>query len=100
VATSEYAAILGIPVAYLGLGYALFVVACAAGWWLRADRRVLLAAYGSLLLATLFAACLTYLELFVIEAICPWCVGYALSVVVALVIAGVAMARTSRAADG
>ena len=100
VATSEYSAILGIPVAYLGLTYSLVLVACAAAWWLRADRRVLLAAYGSLLLAALFAAYLTYLELFVIEAICPWCVAYAISVVVALVTAGLALARTSHAPAG
>ena len=95
VATSEYSAILGIPVAFLGLAYSLLVVALAAAWWLRADRRVLLAAYGSLLLATLFAAWLPYLELFVIEAICPWCVAYAITVVLGLVVAGLAMVRTS-----
>ena len=67
-----------------------------AAWWLRGDRRVLLAAYGSLLLATLFAAWLTCLELFVIEAICPWCVAYAITVVLGLVVAGLAMVLTSR----
>lgn len=96
VATSEYSAMFGVPVAYLGLAYSLLVVALAAAWWLRADRRVLLAAYGSLMLATLFAAWLTYLELFVIEAICPWCVAYAITVVLGLVLAGLAMVRTSR----
>ena len=96
VASSEYSAILGIPVAFLGLAFALALVGLAATWWRRADRRVLLAAYGMLLLGTLFVAYLTYLELFVIEAICIWCVAFAIAVVVALVIAGLAMGRSSR----
>jgi uncharacterized membrane protein len=97
VAQSVYSEVLGfLPVAYLGLAFSVVLVGLAATWWRRADRRMLLAAYGLLLLGTLFAAYLTYLELFVIEAICPWCVSYAVSVVVALVIAGLALGRTSR----
>lgn len=97
VASSEYSLLFGVvPVAYLGVAFSLLLVALAATWWRRADRRVLLAAYGLLLLATLFAAYLTYLEVAVIEAICPWCVAYAVSVVLALAIAGLAMARSAR----
>jgi uncharacterized membrane protein len=95
VAASDYAVFLGIPVAFLGLGMSIVLVGCAALWWLRAERWALLAAYGLLLLATLFVAWLTYLELFVIDAICPWCVTYALTVVAALVTAGLALRRSS-----
>ncbi len=98
VASSEYSEILGIPVALLGLVFSLVLVALAATWWRHADRRALLAAYGILLLGTLFVAYLTYLELFVIEAICVWCVSFAVTVVVAMVIAGIAMNRSSRPA--
>jgi len=98
VAQSEYSVLLGfLPVAFLGLGFSLVVVALAARWWWRADRRALLAAYGLLLLGTLFVAYLTYVEVFVIEAICPWCVAFAATVVLALVMAGLAMGRSSRA---
>ena len=31
-----------------------------------------------------------------IEAICPWCVGYAVTVVTSLVVAGLAMRASSR----
>lgn len=96
VASSEYSVILGIPVAYLGLAFTLVLVACVAAWWRTADRRALLAAYGMLLLGTLFAAYLTYLELFVINAICLWCVTFAITVVGSLVIAGLAMRRSSQ----
>jgi uncharacterized membrane protein len=97
VAQSPYSQVLGfLPVAYLGFGFSLVLSALAATWWWRSDRRALLAAYGLLLLGTLCAAYLTYLELFVIEAICPWCVSYAVTIVVALATAGLALRRSSR----
>jgi len=94
VASSEYSAVLGIPVAFLGLGLSLVLLVLAGLWWLRRERRALLAAYSLLLLATLGVAYLTYLELFMIEAICPWCVAYAVTVVVSLITAGLALVRT------
>jgi uncharacterized membrane protein len=85
--------VLGIPVAVLGVGLSLVLVASAIAWWSRGDRRFLLAAYGLLLLATLVVSYLTYLELFVIHAICAWCVGYAVATVLSLVVAGLALRR-------
>jgi uncharacterized membrane protein len=99
VASSEYSTVLGIPVAFLGLGLSLVLLVLAGLWWLRRERRALLVAYFLLLLATLGVAYLTYLELFVIEAICPWCVAYAVSVVVSLVTAGMAMRASSVSSD-
>ena len=93
VAASTYSTVLGVPVAAYGLGLSLVLVACAVAWWRRADRRPLLAAYGLLLLAVLVVAYLTYLELFVIRSICPWCVSYAVTIVVAWVLAGLALTR-------
>jgi uncharacterized membrane protein len=84
---------LGVPVAVWGVLFSLAVLACSAAWWRRADRRTLLVAYGLLLLGTLAVAYLTYLELFVIEAICVWCVAYAVAVVVSLGVAGLALRR-------
>lgn len=92
-AASTYSTVLGIPVAAYGLGLSLVLVACAAAWWRRADRRPLLLAYGLLLLAVLVVAYLTYLELFVIRAICPWCVSYAVSILASWVVAGLALTR-------
>lgn len=83
VALSEYSEILGIPVAVLGLGFSIGLLA-AALWSIRvASRTVLYAVYGMSLFGVLFVAYLTYLELFVIHAVCVWCVGYAISIVVA-----------------
>jgi uncharacterized membrane protein len=93
VAASEYSTVLGIPVAAYGLGLSIVLAACAALWWRRADRRPLLLAYGLLLLATLVVAYLTFLELFVIHAICLWCAAYAVTIVASLVTAGLALRR-------
>jgi len=73
VALSSYAELAGIPVAYLGLlGYVLIL----ASVFVPGDP-------GRLAGATLalvgfgFSLYLTYLELFVIDAICQWCVASA-----------------------
>jgi uncharacterized membrane protein len=100
VAASEYSAIAGIPVAFLGLGASVALILMSVLWWRRAERGALTAAYLLLLLSTLFVAYLTYLELFVIEAVCAWCVAYAVTIVVSLVVAGLALRRSSGPAPG
>jgi uncharacterized membrane protein len=75
--TSRWSTFLGLPVAAWGLGYyATVVVVALIGLSERfEDSRRL--ALGMLLLTAwgaLFSLWLTYLELFVIHAICQWCV--------------------------
>jgi uncharacterized membrane protein len=80
VQTSRWAVLLGLPVALYGVvGYfAILVVALAA---LRPAALVQpqwnLLLLGLATAGVLFTAYLTYLELFVIHAICRWCVGSA-----------------------
>jgi len=77
VQTSKWATFLGLPVGAWGVGYYLVVLALGLiGLTPRyADTRrlseilVLLTGFG-----LLFSIWLTYLELFVIHAICQWCV--------------------------
>ena len=95
VASSEYAVILGIPVAYLGLGFSLLLVAATAAWWWLADRRALQVAWVLLLLGTAFVAYLTFLELFVIEAVCIWCATFAVTIVLGLIVAALAQRRAA-----
>ncbi len=90
VASSPYATVFGIPVALFGVGFSILLSAVALGWWRRADRRALYAAYGQGLAGILAVAYLTYLEVFVIGAICVWCVTYAVTIVAGWVIAGAA----------
>jgi uncharacterized membrane protein len=77
---SRYAEVLGIPVALIGvLGY-LAILGCLV---LQEQRgsfagAVPYAVFGLSLIGTLYSAYLTYVELFVLYAICPYCVVSAL----------------------
>lgn len=94
---SEYAKLFGIPVAAYGVAYSAVVLAAALAWWRLADRRGLLAAYALGILGSLFAAYLTYLEVFVIRALCLWCVAYGTTVVAGFVLAALALRRAGPA---
>ncbi len=89
VQASDYADLLGIPVAtiglagYIGLGASLFVPGEAG--------RALGMALA--LIGAGFSIYLTYLELFVIDAICQWCVASAVIMVLLAVLTTVRMAR-------
>lgn len=67
---SEYATIAGLPVAVLGLGAYAAVLALIA-WDAPAAR---LAAAGIALVGLVFSGYLLALQVFVIDAICVWCV--------------------------
>lgn len=75
VQSSEYAKLAGVPVALLGLlGYASILVSLAVA----RGERGRLARVGMTAVGFGFSAYLTYLELFVIDAICQWCVASAI----------------------
>jgi uncharacterized membrane protein len=96
VQTSQWSRFAGVEVALIGVvGYAaLFAVALAALRPGLADRRwparLLTGMAG---LGVLFTAYLTYLELFVIHAICRWCVGSAVLITSVLVFAVLELRR-------
>ena len=75
--TSQWATFLGLPVAAWGLGFyvatlALVLTGVQERW---ADSRAVSLALVALTgWGMLFSGWLTYLELFVIDAICMWCV--------------------------
>lgn len=99
VQTSPWSRFLGVDVALIGLlGYAvLLVVALLALRSSQVERRpparllTALAAVG-----VLFTAYLTYVELFVIHAICRWCVGSA-AIIVTILVLGLLELRRLRA---
>lgn len=73
VQTSEYAYLFGIPIGVLGvLGYVAILAAWAWGRW-QADHRAALALAAMTAFGVLFSIYLTYLEPFVIGAVCAWC---------------------------
>ena len=81
VAASQYATVLGVPVALFGVGYSVVLTAASFVWWRLADRRALYLGYGLGLAGIIAVGYLTYLELFVIKAICVWCAAYAATIV-------------------
>lgn len=96
VQTSQWAVFLGLPVAFYGVvGYlALLVVAIVALRPAALPERkwdTMLAALASA--GFLFTLYLTYLELFVIHAICRWCVGSAFIITGIWIVALVGLRR-------
>jgi uncharacterized membrane protein len=92
---SPYSVILGIPTAAFGVAWSGFALAAALTWRRSGDRRVLLALYAGGLIATIVEAYLVYLQLFVIQALCTWCVAYGATVVLGWMGAVVAVRSTA-----
>ena len=93
---SRWGDFLGMPVAAWGVGYylAVLVLAIAAVEERFSESRRLTNALVFVTgMGLLFSLWLTYLELFVIHAICRWCVG---SAVMTVVLFGLAVADRRR----
>jgi uncharacterized membrane protein/thiol-disulfide isomerase/thioredoxin len=92
VQSSSYARILGIPIAVLGLLNYLAIVVLWAGQKLLNSRWANLSALGLLaltLFGTLFSIYLTCLELFVIHAICAWCLSSAVITTLSMLLSAI-----------
>lgn len=79
--SSVYAEVAGIPVALLGFG--MYLVLFGLSVYSRranpgAASTVALGVFGISLAGVLYSAYLTYIELAVLHAICPWCVTSAI----------------------
>jgi uncharacterized membrane protein len=80
---SSYSSVLGIPLPVLGMGsYAVLLALVILQVWFTVKNEqwaayTALAAFGISLVGVLYSAYLTYIELFVIYAICRWCVASA-----------------------
>lgn len=101
VQTSRWAELLGVPVALYGVvGYAAILAVALVGlqraWLSRRGPTLVLAALATI--GLLFSAWLTYLELFVIRAICRWCVASAVIMTVIWVVAVHALIQLGRTA--
>jgi uncharacterized membrane protein len=90
VQTSRYSEILGVPVAVLGLFAYGAMLLCAV---LRGEKAAVSGAFVALV-GVLFSAYLSYLELFVLRAICQWCVASALLVVAYFVLGTLRLRNT------
>jgi uncharacterized membrane protein len=100
--TSKWATFLGLPVAVWGVGfYAVTFGAALVGLQERfEDSRALAMGLAALCVwGVIFSIYLTYLELFVIHAVCQWCVVSAVIVTLMCVVSLLDL-RTAEVSDG
>ncbi len=96
---SLYAKIYGVPVAFIGLaGYFVLLGLCLAALQQegRAQRNVLLFSFLAAVGGVMFSAYLTYIELYVIEAICSWCVASAIIITLLAITTDMALRGAGR----
>lgn len=98
VQTSEYSVIAGVPVALMGLAYFVAVALLAIARLLKLPWTLdwgTPAVFTMAIGGTAFVAYLTAIELFVLKAICPWCVSVAVMTAISL-----GLAVWARAVEG
>ena len=98
---SIYAKIYGVPVAFIGLaGYLLLLGLAAAALETSGSlqRRLLATSFILALGGVAFSGYLTYLEVFVIEALCSWCVASAIIITLLAIVGGINVRRWASAA--
>lgn len=86
--SSQYSEIYGIPIALLGAGAYLIIVLLLlletrGGFWLDYGPGLV---FGLSLAGVLYSAYLTYIEVAVLKAICPYCVVSAIILVLLMVL--------------
>jgi uncharacterized membrane protein len=89
VQASDYAELLGVPVPVIGIAGYLGVLASAL---LAGEPGRMLGLFAGIV-GVAFSAYLTYLELWVIDAICQWCIASAVVMCMVLVLAGIRVVR-------
>jgi uncharacterized membrane protein len=100
VANSPYSRINGIPVAVFGVILSVALMGLALAWWRTGRPSLLLAHYALSFVGVLFEGYFTYLELFVIGAVCMWCALYAISLLARFAVTLAVWLRRDRYAPG
>jgi uncharacterized membrane protein len=86
---SPYSEIGGVPIAYLGLGAYLVIMVLLyierrSTFWLENSPLIV---FGMSLVGVIYSAYLTYIEIAVLRAICPYCVVSAIMMLLLFIIA-------------
>ena len=97
VQTSRFSMIGEMPVALVGFGGFLSILAVAIARVVTWRAELDLALFGLSLAATLYVLYLSWVEVFVLGAICPWCVAVAVCAVATFAIAATAVLRPRQA---
>jgi uncharacterized membrane protein len=102
VAESSYAWVGGVPVAFFGLLGYLAILAVALFWLATGNRfqgRPLLLVWGMSLAGVAYSAYLTYIELFVIDAVCVWCASSAIIMTAVFLVSSAALLLLGRESE-
>lgn len=97
--SSRYAEIAGIPIALIGIfGYLAIIAVVVLETRLPDQKEGLrLAFFGFTLTGTIYSAYLTYVEIAVLNAVCPYCV---VSAVLMLILFGISISRLTELLTG
>jgi uncharacterized membrane protein len=93
VARSQYNNFVGIPVAVFGVFLSITLLTLAVAWWRTDIYGLLLGHYGLSLVGVMFDGYFLYLQMFVIKAVCIWCLTYEISLLLRFLIALVVYVR-------
>ena len=93
VARSEYAWIGPVPVAVFGVLLSAVLLVLALAWWKTNIYGLLLAHYALSLVGVIFDGYFLYLQVFVIGAVCIWCLTYEISLLLRFLVAVVVWYR-------
>jgi uncharacterized membrane protein len=93
--SSRWAEIAGIPIAFLGAGMyvvilALLYLEARGGFWKEYSPLVI---FGITLAGTLYSAYLTYVEIAILRAICPYCVVSAIALALLFIVSVLRLVR-------
>ena len=94
--TSQYSEVFGIPVAILGAGAYLVVIISLSlesrgSFWAEYSPIIV---FGISLIGVLYSIYLTYIEVAVLKAICPYCVISAIILVILLVLSSIRLRQS------
>lgn len=87
VALSDYARVGGVPVAVFGVCLSITLFVFAFIWWRTNATWALAVHYGLSLVGMIFEIYFTFVEIFVLHAICVWCALYGISLVLRYLVA-------------
>ncbi len=96
---SPYVYMVKVPLALLGLAAYLLILASnlvGLRWGEKRGGQITLLLFLFSLFGVAFSAYLTYLELFVLKAICSWCVVSAITMTAICILSGWELIRASR----
>lgn len=93
---SPYVYLLGVPLAVLGVVVYLLILALNLVGLRWGGEEITLFLFLFSLFGVAFSAYLTYLELFVLEAICSWCVVSAITMTAICILSGWELTKASR----